>query len=270
MRLWRAFLVTVLMMVGLGDAPALADGKGKNDTHASADTLEESIRVTIVRLGGDDVVREVRGGGSANRTGCTWTLTYLPTMDDVPLFGQTAGPIPHPDARLALLRCDGVIVRPVWIAPEDVIDLDELARLEAQRYVEDVLRPSIAIGANPNAQGLVGLRSWFWIDGFGGTVAAPPISAFGMTIEVRMASGQVTWDFGDGTVVPGDLGRAYPEESSVQHAHQRSGTYTVTAALELLPEYRVDGGPWLALPPLTATATATHPVEQRQAVVTRR
>lgn len=194
----------------------------------------------------------------------------MPDMDDVPMFGENPGEKPHPEARLALLMCDEAVHGPVWVAPEDVIDLDALARQEAERYVEEVLRPDVSIGANPVGQGLVGLRSWFWVDGFAGSVTAPPITAFGMTIEVRMAAGGVRWDFGDGTVVDGDLGRPYPEESTVQHAHQRSGTYTVTAALDLVPEYRVDGGPWLALPDLTATASVEHPVEQRQAVVTRR
>src|SRR5690606_20208194 len=127
-------------------------------------------------------------------------------------------------------------------------DLDEAARVEAERYVRDVLMPAVSIGVNPVAKGLVGLRSWFWIEGFDGTVTAPPISAFGMTIDVRMSTGSVTWDFGDGTVEPGDLGRAYPAESTVQHAHQSGGTYTVAATLDLVPQYRVDGGAWIMLP----------------------
>jgi hypothetical protein len=156
----------------------------------------------------------------------------------------------------------------VWIAPDDVVDLDALARDEADRYIEDVLVPVVHIGVNPAAKGLVGLRSWFWIEGFDGSVTAPPITAFGLTIEVRMSSGSVTWDFGDEATSVGDLGRPYPAESTVQHAYQDDGAYTVTAAIDLVPEYRVDGGPWLTLPNLQATATAVHDVEERQAVVT--
>jgi hypothetical protein len=126
----------------------------------------------------------------------------------------------------------------------------------------------VGIGVNPAAKGLVGLRSWFWVEGFSGQVTAPAISAFGLSIEVRMSSGGVDWDFGDGTELRGDLGRAYPAESTVQHAHQRDGEFTIRAAIDLVPEYRVNGGPWLTLPNLTATATAVHEVEQRQAVVT--
>src|SRR5690606_20499708 len=154
-------------------------------------------------LGGMDAVRSVTRGGMENHEGCSWSLLYVPGLDDTP-YGTSAGPMPHPEARFALLQCDGVTVRPVWVAPDAVIDLDAAARAEAQRYVEEVLRPAVSIGANPAAKGLVGLRSWFWVEGFGGQVTAPPITAFGMTIEVRMATGSVTWDFGDGTIVDGD------------------------------------------------------------------
>jgi len=54
----------------------------------------------------------------------------------------------------------------------------------------------------------------------------------------------------------------------VQHAHQRDGAFTIVATIDLVPEYRVDGGPWLTLPGLPAVATALHEVEQRQAVIT--
>ena len=41
-------------------------------------------------------------------------------------------------------------------------------------------------------------------------------------------------------------------------------------AIDLVPEYRVDGGPWLTLPNLQAVATTDHAVEERQAVVVQR
>lgn len=268
MRSSRTLVASVMILACLVGSIRAASADGEVvDGHA--ETVPEAVRVTILRLGGRDLVQSVDGSAGASRQGCSWSLLYVPDLDQAP-YGTSAGPMPHPEARFALLLCDGEIVRAVWVAPGDVIDLDAAARAEAQRYVEEVLRPAVAIGANPAGKGLVGLRSWFWVEGFAGQVTAPPISAFGMTIEVRMASGSVTWDFGDGTVEPGDLGRAYPEESTVQHAHQRAGTYTVTASIQLVPEYRVDGGPWLTLPPLTAVASTDHPVEERQAVITER
>jgi len=245
--------------------PAKADEK---DPVSEVDTIPDAVRVVVVKAGGEEVVKSVSGGGAGAHQGCHWTLTYLPDLDDV-TYGMSAGPKPDPEARLALLLCDGTIVRPIWVSPRDVIDLDAAARDAAQRYIEDVMVPGVRIGVNPAAKGLVGLDSWFWVDGFDGQVTAPPITAFGLTIEVRMSSGRVTWDFGDGTVEGGDLGRPYPAESTVRHVHQDDGTYTITATIDLVPEYRVDGGPWFTLPDLAATASTQHVVAEREAVVTR-
>jgi PKD domain-containing protein len=260
----RRLLAVVIIVSSLGlSGTANADGE---DIDGVVETIPDAVRVTLIKVGGEHTVASVAGGGTGQQ-GCRWTVVFVDELDEAP-YGTDFGAKPDPDARLALLLCNGMIVQPIWVAPDDVIDVDAAARDEAQRYIEDVLVPAVRIGVNPAARGLVGLPSWFWIDGFDGQVSAPPISAFGLTIEVRMSSGTVTWDFGDGTVETGDLGRAYPEESTVQHVHQRDGTYTITASIDLVPEYRVDGGPWTTLPNLQVVATASHAVEEREAVVT--
>lgn len=266
MRRWLVGAVGAAVMAATG-TPASADGVDKDEVHSDADNIDSGVRVTVIRTGGEEIVGAVRGGRAGARQGCAWSLVYAPELEDAP-YGISPGPKPHPDAQFALLLCNGTIVQPIWVAPDDIVDLDGLARNEAERYIEDVLVPVIGIGVNPAARGLVGLDSWFWVEGFDGAVTAPPITAFGLTIEVRMSSASVTWDFGDGESVAGDLGRAYPAESTVQHVHQRDGTFTITATVDLVPEYRVDGGPWLVLPDLEATATAQHEVEERQAVIT--
>jgi hypothetical protein len=253
----------VFALVLFGVTPSAAEDRNVTE---ETKTVTDAVRVIIVRAGGEDTVRAVRGG-SAPREACDWSVVYVDDLDQA-TYGTSAGPKPDPEARLALLLCNGTVVQPIWIAPRDVVDVDASAGGLAQRYIEDVLEPGVEIGINPAARGLAGLDSWFWIEGFDGTVTAPPISAFGMTIEVRMSSGTVSWDFGDGTVVDGDLGVPYPEESTVRHAHQHDGTFTITAAIDLVPEFRLDGGPWLVLPNLQAVATTTHAVEEREAVVT--
>jgi hypothetical protein len=256
-------LVALMLCLLLVDGIAYADGE---DIDGVIETVPDAVRVTLIKVGGEHAVTSVSGSPGSTE-GCSWTLTFLPRLDDV-AYGTSAGPKPDPDARLALLLCNGTIVQPIWVAPDDIVDVDAAARNEAQRYIEHVLVPAVRIGVNPAARGLVGLDSWFWIEGFDGQVTAPPITAFGLTIDVRMSSGTVSWDFGDGTVESGDLGRAYPEESTVRHVHQTDGTFTITATIDLVPEYRVDGGPWLTLVTLAAVATTDHEVEERQAVVT--
>jgi len=259
----RRIAVAFALLIAIS-SPARADIRPPD---ADVETITDAVRVTILKSGGENVVRSVTGGGAGSRQGCSWTLVFAPELEDTP-YGTSPGPRPDPEARFALLLCNGQIVQPIWVAPSDIVDLDAVARDLAQGYIEDVLEPAVAIGVNPAARGLVGLRSWFWVDGFAGSVTAPPITAFGLTIDVRMSSRSATWDFGDGDTLDGDLGRAYPEESTVQHAHQRHGEFTITAAIDLAPDYRVDGGPWLTLPDLQATATTQHEVEQRQAVIT--
>lgn len=258
-RILAVLLTAHLVVVGV----AYADGE---DVDGTADTVGDIVRVMLWRTGGDDVVRSVSRAGSEQR-GCGWSILYTPNLDDAP-YGTTAGPKPHPDARFALLLCDGSIVRAIWVAPSDVVDVDAAVAGEVERYVRDVLAPGMSIGANPATKGLAGLRSWFWVAGFDGEVTAPPITAFGLSVEVRMSSERVTWRFGDGTEERGDLGRAYPQESTVQHAYRDGGTYSVDADVHLEPEYRVGQGPWLALPGITATVTTTHPVDEREPVIT--
>lgn len=261
-------LLVVMASVVLPLCEAGADGIDKDGSAGTAETVDNSVRVTLVRSGGDYAVRGVSGGGGGGAAqGCSWSVLFTPDLEDAP-YGISPGPKPDPAARFGLLLCNGDIVRAIWVAPSDVVDLDAAARAEAERYVRDVLTPAVSIGVNPSAKGLAGLRSWFWIDGFAGSVTAPPISAFGLTIDVRMTAGTVTWDFGDGTVEEGDLGRAYPEESTVQHAHRSAGSYRIAASIALIPEYRVNGGGWITLPNLVAVATTTHQVEQRQPIVT--
>lgn len=244
-----------------------ADEGGYDETiSGDANTVTDAVRVTILRMGGVDRVGAVEGGGGSSG-GCAWSALPAEVLGPGDHLVVPTGSAPHEREMLYALLCNGSLHAFVWVSSDDVVDLDALARQEAQRYVEDVLVPDVAIGVNPAPRGLVGVPSWFWVEGFDGSLQAPPISALGMTIDVRMSSGEVTWDFGDGTVAAGDLGRPYPQESTVQHVHQHDGSFTITATVELAPEYRVNAGTWLPLPALRTAASTDHPVEQRQAVI---
>ncbi len=259
----RVLLVAFILVV----LPSAAVSADDRTPVGGAETTGEGVRVTVIRVGGDYSVGSVSGGGSGSQATCSWTVVMAPGLEDA-TYGTSAGPQPDPAAQFALLLCNGSITGGIWVAPADIVDVDAIASAEAQRYVQDVLMPAVSIGVNPDARGLAGLRSWFWIEGFSGAVQAPAINVFGLSIEVRMASDSATWDFGDGATLEGDLGRAYPSESSVQHAHRDAGTYVIQATIHLVPQYRVNGGPWITLPQLAPAATAQLPVEEREPVVT--
>jgi hypothetical protein len=262
----RLAVSCLLVVLALGQ-PAMADEGGYDEVGVGAATTPDAVRVTVIRMGGAYSVGSVSGGGAATQRSCSWTVLLAPGLEDAP-YGTSVGPRPDPEAQFALLLCNGGVTRGIWIAPSDILDVDAVASAEVERYVTDVLMPAVTIGINPDAKGLVGLRSWFWIEGFAGVVQAPTINVFGLAIDVRMTSNRATWDFGDGVSLEGDLGRAYPAESTVQHAHRDGGSYVIGATIHLVPEYRVDGGPWITLPELTPTATTDLEVEEREPVIT--
>jgi len=71
------------------------------------------------------------------------------------------------------------------------------------------------------------------------------------------------------------LGKAYPAESDVQHTYEASSLrtadgYPVDLAIDFSVDYRVNGGAWLALPPLERTYQMHLQVQQVQAVIGRK
>ena len=136
--------------------------------------------------------------------------------------------------------------------------------------------PPSTIKFNPESRGLVGVESWFWIEGYDG---APIVQSFvhpefvpPITVTIELTYRHTSWDFGDSTTATGDLGRAYPQESSVRHAYNRdsgSTPYTVTAALVFAARYSVNGGAWVDIGTVERTLTGQHPVIAAEAVRTR-
>ena len=111
--------------------------------------------------------------------------------------------------------------------------------------------PALTLGINPRA-GLTGLPSWFWLSG---SAAMPDAVASSgpLTVRVQARLADVSWEFGDGLGYDSlDLGKAYPEQSDVQHLYQTDtyrvlNGYTVIAILRYLVTYSVNGGSWNTL-----------------------
>lgn len=260
----RRFILVVAVafavpLVG-GPMPASADWDAPEIKGIMVATFDDGVRIEASRRSDG----AAGTGSDPDRPPCFLEPYDYDSGYDLWLFG----PRPSPEAEPFVELCDGVVSRYLWIAP-DVSDPELAVRGEAERLARDVLKPGLVVGMNPPGRGLVGFPSWFWVEGFDGLVESGPIEAFGTVVEVRLSTGQVIWDFGDGSgPVTGDLGRAYPRESSVRHVFAWHGDYTVGVRVELVAAYRVDGGDWQALDPLVAEATGRHSVEQRQAVIT--
>ena len=133
--------------------------------------------------------------------------------------------------------------------------------------------PDIAIGANPST-GLVALPSWFWIDGYDGAPIRSSDSLPGVTVDVEVEPLIYRWSFGDGTTAETtSLGQRYPAESDIRHVYEQSslaagGAYSITVEVTFTARYRVNGGAWEPLDPITRLFSDDYPVQQLQSVLT--
>ncbi len=175
------------------------------------------------------------------------------------------------------INCGFAEVDRRWIAPADIQDVDGEARRGAESYVDSVLGPRLSIETSPPANILVGLSTWFWMDGWDGAPLRTSVTApWGDSISVEMTLDHVMWDYGDNTSPQrGDLGQAYPAESSVQHVYtDRStsrtnpdGAYQMSATVRINVRYWYDGGGPYSAGTIERTFSAPVIVRQLQAVI---
>ena len=256
-RLSRVVVVAAIVLAATSPATAAEDAVG-----GTVDT--SGVTITIVRWQGSNTVHATGSGGGDDSTGCDWSIVPAPLgalpPADIPPF--------QPDSWLGLLLCNGVGVEVIWVGPHNTRDLEAEARRLVEEYVARVPVPRITVEANPLPTGLVGLESWFWATGYDRRPIVDRIDALGIGVDVRIDPTPVTWTFGDGSSASGGLGAAWPERSPVRHAYLRHGTWTVTAHLDLVPRYRIDGTDWIELPMIPVADGFVHRVREAQAVIT--
>jgi hypothetical protein len=270
----RTALLAFLLLAAI--APATGAAAAAPPTHVDVDTNPTGAHVEL----GHDLswveVGPVAGAGHGGGAGCRrrWVpadVVVIPTpgaAGDAPSFVLVP---PAPDAKPYDVYCDDAYVGLVWATPSQFNggDLTAALRALAERLVRDLPFPAAGIGVSPDARGLTGLESWYWVTGWDGSPLSDSVAGFGTTVTVEARPARVVWSFGDGAPeVAAGLGRAAPERSSVVHVYERrSGPdgFTVRVRFELAARYRVDGGPWLALDPVERDATRGYPVDEVRA-----
>lgn len=173
-----------------------------------------------------------------------------------------------------MVWCDGEAVGVVWLTagegePPAVVAVspEEIAMTLRER----IPIPNVTIDVNPE-RGLVGIESWFWIEGYDGEPIVESTDAFGRRVDVEARVERYEWSFGDnGTLVTRSAGSPYPERSDVRHVYERSSLgypkgYTVEAGFFFSVRYRVEGGGWIDLPGIERVAQTQYPVRESQAV----
>jgi hypothetical protein len=159
-----------------------------------------------------------------------------------------------------------VVVNSSAAVPPSTIALDLLAQLPI---------PNITVRANPST-GLVALASWFWADGYDGSAIGLSETLGTVTVDVQVQPLSYQWSFGDGSALETtSLGQPYPAQSDITHVYEQSslaagGAYSVTMEVTFSAQYRVNGGAWQALAPITRPFTSDYPVQQIQSVLTGR
>ncbi|MDP9331439.1 MAG: hypothetical protein M3P11_12475 [Actinomycetota bacterium] len=142
----------------------------------------------------------------------------------------------------------------------------------AMHLRDEIPVPNADIKINPN-RGLVGVDSWFWIDGYNGSPIEESTNAFGQRVEVEARVTRYEWSFGDGkTLVAKTVGRSYPHRSQIRHVYERSSAglasgYRVEVSFSFTVRYRIDGGGWIDLPGISRVAETSYPVRESQSVI---
>jgi hypothetical protein len=243
----------------------------------SGTTTDDGVRVVGEEVGSSPGARgRVRRRGTCRSERLDTVVVSMPvdmvSPDTAPYDARDAlvGGQP-PGTQVWRVSCPGRPDRLVVVPPRDPASTGADA---ARRFVEVVELPPTLLRANPGARGVVGIESWFWVEGYDGSPLTAAFSHFDGTVEVvvTLVLDAVTWSFGDATSAPGDLGRAYPATSSVRHAYQRASgptPYEVTATLVFSAAFSLNGAAPTALGTVTRRLTTTHAVVEAEAVRTR-
>lgn len=189
----------------------------------------------------------------------------------------------HPNHVLGTVFCDDGFSTTVWIpmgTPTNAtvqvvfVDGDAVDPVSvALELLNHLPIPNISIEANPST-GLVALPSWFWVDGYDGSLIGSSDTLSGIQVDVEVEPLLYRWSFGDGgAVATTSLGHRYPIESDIQHVYEQSslaagGAYTIAVEVTFAARYRVNGGVWEALDPITRTFSDNYRVQQLQSVLT--
>lgn len=209
-------------------------------------------------------------GGSSGGSDCR--LEVVGTIGEV-FVESFAEQWSNPNLMPYLLWCGGDMRGLVWIdtsggEPAPAQDPETIA----MHLRDEIPVPDVEIKINPE-RGLVGVDSWFWIEGYEGAPIEDSTDAFGQNVEVEARVTSYEWSFGDGEEIDASTpGRPYPRRSEIRHVYERSSAglahgYSVEVAFTFDVRYRVDGGGWIDLPGITRVANATYPVRESQAVI---
>jgi hypothetical protein len=274
----------------LADPPPTGDpfvpGENKVDATASVQSGPNGVTIRIaVRQSSPGASRPgspvSTGGSSTSSSGWNCRADIMNIGNATRSWFEGEAP-QHPNQSPWVVNCTNGYTNIVWLpntasSSNVSVVVDTSGAVDPVAVAADLLDhvpvPQIKIGVNP-APGLVALPSWFWIEGYNGAPITASESLASTTVEVQITPTSYRWTFGDGAKLEtSSLGRAYPATSDIRHTYEQSslavgGKFTVTVEVTFNARYRISGGAWQALDPISRSFTAPYPVQQLQSILT--
>ena len=216
---------------------------------------------------------------------CAGSVPSQEAFDPLPLALQMAAELPPPDLRIGMNPAKGLVAVPTWFWVEGY---DGGTRSKSKTVVESHQNCQFVVEQDGDGQPLLDdtLRPRTRRD------CTTESTTF--VIDVRLWPNHYAWDFGDnhgreiacrGQGDCGDaLGRPYVDPSHpspIQHPYVWTSlgvnglqdAYTIRLGITFAADFRVTvdgrGGGWQSLPERVLTWTASHQVQEAQAVLTR-
>lgn len=262
-----ALIALALLTLQAGSARAQSHEDDQFDFESTTvvDTNSDAVVVE-----GDAQATTLGTGGSSGGSDC-W-LDVVGTIGEI-FVDSFEEQWSNPDLMPYLLWCGDEMRGLVWLdtsggGPTPALDPETIAL----HIRDEIPVPDADIEINPD-RGLVGVDSWFWIEGYSGAPIQESTDAFGQMVEVEARVEHYEWAFGDGdTIEASTPGRPYPHRSEIRHVYERSSAglvsgYLVEVTFTFDVRYRVDGGGWIELPGITRVASTSYPVREAQAVI---
>jgi hypothetical protein len=231
---------------------------------------------TVVQTNSNAIVvsadqRGTISGISSSSGGSNCRLEVVGTIGEI--FVESFGTQLDQGLDPYLLWCGDEMRGLVWLDPDAGSPAQQMDPQTIAMHLRDEIPvPRAEIRINPT-RGLVGVDSWFWLDGYNSSPIEESTDAFGRRVEVEARVTRYEWSFGDGkTLVAKTVGREYPHRSQIRHVYERSSAglasgFPVQVTFSFLVRYRVDGGGWIELPSISRVAQASYPVRESQSVI---
>jgi hypothetical protein len=260
--------VAIAVAILLTPLPAQADDSADPFTWPTDVVVHDNPNAVVVSA---DQQGTISGTTSSSSSGSDCWLEVNGTIGEI--FVDSFGAQLRQGLDPYFLWCGNEMRGLVWLDPNAGSPAQQMDPQTIAMHLRDEIPvPHAQIRINPN-RGLVGVDSWFWLEGYNGAPIEESTNAFGQRVEVEARVTRYEWSFGDGgSLVAKTVGRTYPHRSQIRHLYERSSAglaagFPVQVTFSFAVRYRVGGGGWIELPSISRVAETTYPVRESQSVI---